>query len=75
MRGGRRDPDTNVTFLKWEYIAELTGDNSFKADAMREYFKQVEKCNYLPPGTPGHGFDGFITVSYLFPVRFRCMFC
>jgi choline dehydrogenase len=47
---------------KWDYIAEVTGDNSFEAAAMREYFMKAEKCNYLPQGTPGHGFDGFITV-------------
>ncbi|CAH0002408.1 unnamed protein product [Clonostachys byssicola] len=48
---------------EWDYIAEVTGDNSFEAAAMREYFMKVENCNYLPQGTPGHGFDGFITLS------------
>uniref|UniRef100_A0A8H7NEH6 Glucose-methanol-choline oxidoreductase N-terminal domain-containing protein n=1 Tax=Bionectria ochroleuca TaxID=29856 RepID=A0A8H7NEH6_BIOOC len=49
--------------VTWDYIAEVTGDNSFEAAAMREYFMKAEKCNYLPQGTPGHGFDGFITLS------------
>ncbi|KAK7229417.1 hypothetical protein V2G26_001587 [Clonostachys chloroleuca] len=48
---------------EWDYIAEVTGDSSFEAAAMRKYFMKVEKCNYLPQGTPGHGFGGFITLS------------
>ncbi|ETS80812.1 hypothetical protein PFICI_08341 [Pestalotiopsis fici W106-1] len=45
----------------WEYIAELTGDESWRADNMRTYFTQVENCTYIPPGTEGHGFEGFIS--------------
>lgn len=47
----------------WEAIANLTGDPSWKASNMRHYFEQIEKCNYLPTGTKGHGFDGWLNVS------------
>jgi choline dehydrogenase len=33
----------------WNHIAEITGDDSWNADAMRKYFEKVEKCEYLPP--------------------------
>lgn len=33
----------------WDRIAEITGDDSWNADAMRKYFQKVEKCGYLPP--------------------------
>lgn len=33
----------------WNRIAEITGDDSWNADAMRKYFEKVEKCEYLPP--------------------------
>lgn len=46
----------------WEYIAELTGDESWRAENMRTYFTQHENCTYVLPGTAGHGFDGFISV-------------
>lgn len=26
---------------------------------MRELFEKIERNHYLPPGTPGHGFDGY----------------
>jgi choline dehydrogenase len=48
---------------EWDYIANITGDDSFRGVAMRKYFQQLENCNYLPEGTEGHGFDGPITVS------------
>jgi choline dehydrogenase len=36
----------------WDYIAELTGDDSWKADNMHGYFARLENCNYRPrPGS------------------------
>jgi hypothetical protein len=29
---------------------------------MQPYFEALETANYVPDDTPGHGFDGFITV-------------
>ncbi|KAI9643497.1 hypothetical protein NHQ30_008116 [Ciborinia camelliae] len=47
----------------WQYIADLTGDNSWSPDNMRTYFEKMEKCDYLPEDTPGHGFDGWFHIS------------
>src|SRR5437660_2874771 len=32
----------------WDYIAELTGDPSWKADKMRKYFELLEDCHHRP---------------------------
>jgi hypothetical protein len=58
-----------LTRVQWDFIADFTGDDSFRADVMREYFIEVENCIYLPEGTPGHGFKGPITVGHLCPTR------
>ncbi|KAL4795055.1 hypothetical protein BDV19DRAFT_389711 [Aspergillus venezuelensis] len=47
----------------FEYIATLTGDNSWSPDNMRGYFKKLEKNNYLLPGQEGHGYDGWLTTE------------
>uniref|UniRef100_A0A0B7K873 Glucose-methanol-choline oxidoreductase N-terminal domain-containing protein n=2 Tax=Bionectria ochroleuca TaxID=29856 RepID=A0A0B7K873_BIOOC len=44
----------------WDYIANLTGDSSWNASNMRKYFEEAEKCNYLPEGSEGHGFSGWL---------------
>lgn len=39
----------------WDYIAELTGDDSWKAENMNGYFARLENCNYVPrPGSLRH---------------------
>ncbi|TLS24884.1 hypothetical protein PpBr36_09074 [Pyricularia pennisetigena] len=43
----------------WDYHANVTGDDSWRADNMRKVFERIEKNNYLTRDTPGHGFDGF----------------
>jgi choline dehydrogenase len=40
----------------WEHIAEVTGDESWRAKNMRKYFERLEDNHYLPEGTVGHGF-------------------
>jgi choline dehydrogenase len=47
----------------WTNIAELTGDASWEAANMRQYFERMERCEYLPAGTPGHGFSGWLGTS------------
>ncbi|KAI1635453.1 hypothetical protein F4809DRAFT_651156 [Biscogniauxia mediterranea] len=47
----------------WNYIAGITGDESWLADNMRKYFEKMEANEYLPPGTPGHGFDGYLNTT------------
>ncbi|KAH8887907.1 alcohol oxidase [Thozetella sp. PMI_491] len=44
----------------WDYIANITGDASWKHDGMRAIFEKVERNHYLPTNTPGHGFTGFM---------------
>ncbi|KAL2270614.1 hypothetical protein VTJ83DRAFT_2798 [Remersonia thermophila] len=43
----------------WNYHAEVTGDDSWRAENMHNIFVKIEKNNYLPRGTPNHGFDGW----------------
>ncbi|PGH00839.1 hypothetical protein AJ79_08091 [Helicocarpus griseus UAMH5409] len=47
----------------WDYIAEITGDDGWKADNMRQHYVSLENCTYVPEGTDGHGFDGYLTTS------------
>lgn len=47
----------------WTYIANLTGDSSWTPENMRRYLVEIERNEYLSPGTPGHGDDGCIAVS------------
>lgn len=44
----------------WDDIADMTGDNSWRAPNMRELFKRLEKCDYCEPAAPGHGFEGYM---------------
>ncbi|KAJ4303472.1 hypothetical protein N0V90_002367 [Kalmusia sp. IMI 367209] len=45
----------------WDGIASLTGDSSWAADKMRQYFVKLERSRYLPSGIVGHGFSGWLT--------------
>ncbi|CAI0650903.1 unnamed protein product, partial [Colletotrichum noveboracense] len=47
----------------WDGIASLTGDSSWSASNMRQYFKRLENAEYLPNGIVGHGFSGWLTTS------------
>jgi len=47
----------------FEFIAQLTGDSSWSAENMRSYFTKMEKNQYLLPGQPGHGYDGWLTTE------------
>ena len=53
----------------WDHIAELTGDSSWLASNMRQYFQRLERCAYEPPppAESGHGFSGWLTVSKVDP--------
>lgn len=52
----------------WEYIAKTTGDPSWSPDNMQQYFERLERCQYLPKGTPGHGFDGWLEIELPDPI-------
>ncbi|KAH9909921.1 GMC oxidoreductase [Xylariomycetidae sp. FL2044] len=47
----------------WNYVVNITGDDSWSADKMRAHFVAIEKNNYLPSGTAGHGFDGWFQTN------------
>ncbi|OJD40196.1 choline dehydrogenase [Diplodia corticola] len=47
----------------FEYISTLTGDASWGPDSMRQYFTRMEKNQYLLPGQPGHGYDGWLATE------------
>ncbi|KAI0855361.1 GMC oxidoreductase [Xylaria cubensis] len=47
----------------WNYVYELTGDATWKAENMRNIFAKIEHNNYMPKGTAGHGFDGFFQTN------------
>jgi choline dehydrogenase len=50
----------------WEYIADLTGDDSWRSDRMHQYFQRIERCRYArrpkdgKPHPGGHGFTGWL---------------
>ncbi|KAK4565735.1 hypothetical protein LTR86_003584 [Recurvomyces mirabilis] len=54
----------------WTQIANLTGDSSWNATGMRKYFERLENCQYLSPGTPGHGFSGWLATNRADPSIF-----
>ncbi|KAG5758326.1 hypothetical protein H9Q72_013534 [Fusarium xylarioides] len=47
----------------FEYIASLTGDDSWSADNMRKYFVKAEDNNYRAAGEAGHGYDGWLSTE------------
>ncbi|KAI3340297.1 hypothetical protein F4824DRAFT_487274 [Ustulina deusta] len=47
----------------WDHIAETTGDDGWLASNMRKYFEKMEANEYLPPDTPGHGYDGYVNTT------------
>ncbi len=50
----------------WNYVAQITGDASWSADKMRQYWVNFESNQYIPEGTPaaiGHGYNGYLNIS------------
>ncbi|KAJ5633150.1 hypothetical protein N7490_009489 [Penicillium lividum] len=47
----------------WSNIVNLTGDTSWDPKNMRKYFRRLEHCEYLPDGTSGHGFTGWLNTN------------
>lgn len=72
--GGCSQHNALVTILPqendWNYIASITGDDSWSADKMVEYYKKLEKCHYLPGGldTTSHGYDGWLQTQTTPPI-------
>ncbi len=47
----------------WSDLVTITGDSSWSAAKMRAYFQKVEQCQYMPRGSAGHGFDGWLPTN------------
>ncbi|KAK3360383.1 hypothetical protein B0T25DRAFT_447483 [Lasiosphaeria hispida] len=47
----------------WNIVGRITGDRSWSNDKFRRLFKRIENNHYLPPGTAGHGFDGYLDTN------------
>lgn len=48
----------------WERVAKITNDPSWDPQQMRRYFERLERCGYLPEGTEGHGFGGWLETNH-----------
>jgi choline dehydrogenase-like flavoprotein len=60
----------------WDGIARLTGDQSWNAENMRQYFMRLENCHYRPlervlatagPNPSRHGWHGWLQVETAIP--------
>jgi choline dehydrogenase-like flavoprotein len=60
----------------WEYIARLTGDESWRAPAMRRYFERLENCRHRPLqrllskigiNPTRHGWNGWLSTEQVLP--------
>ncbi|KJA28842.1 GMC oxidoreductase [Hypholoma sublateritium FD-334 SS-4] len=50
----------------WNTIANITGDSSWAAANMRQYWEKLENNQYITPGTAaaaGHGFSGWLDTT------------
>ena len=57
----------------WDYIADITGDGSWRAENMRRYFQHLEDCRHRRPyrllqkitgiNPTRHGFNGWLTTE------------
>src|SRR5215467_10286504 len=52
----------------WEYIAQITSDQTWNGDHMRRYFERLENCTYVArPGSPKSVLDNlFSSMGELF---------
>jgi choline dehydrogenase len=60
----------------WDGIAALTGDPSWRAEQMRQYFERIENCHYRPlertlsefgPNPSRHGWNGWLDIETSIP--------
>lgn len=47
----------------WDYIAEITGDETWSAAEMRKIYEEIENSHYVQNGTGGHGFSGWLETN------------
>lgn len=62
----------------WDFVAQLTGDSSWSASHMRQYFERLENCHHRPAwrllsklgiNPTRHGFDGWLQTEKAIPVE------
>lgn len=62
----------------WDGIAALTGDSSWRAASMREYWRRLENCRHRPAwralarlgiDPTGHGWDGWLSTERALPLE------
>ena len=63
----------------WDDLAALTGDPTWRADNMRQYFERLEDCNYRTPyrwlykllgwNPSRHGFAGWLSTEKALPLE------
>jgi choline dehydrogenase-like flavoprotein len=60
----------------WNELADLTGDRTWRAEAMRSYFERLENCRYRPnqrllakvgQNPSRHGWDGWLPTERVIP--------
>ncbi|KAI0458914.1 hypothetical protein F5B21DRAFT_511734 [Xylaria acuta] len=49
--------------VTWDYIANITGDESWAASEMRKIYEEIENSHYVKNGTKGHGFSGWLETN------------
>ncbi|KAF7187257.1 Oxygen-dependent choline dehydrogenase [Pseudocercospora fuligena] len=47
----------------WDHIAQITGNDSWNAEIMREYYIKLENCRYQLSSVVGHGFNGWLQIG------------
>jgi choline dehydrogenase-like flavoprotein len=61
----------------WDYIADLTGDSSWRPDKMRRHFERLERCEHRPLyrllaklgfNPTRHGWGGWLTTERALPL-------
>jgi choline dehydrogenase len=54
----------------WDHVAEVTGDDSWRAENMRRYFQRLERCGYDDSSDTGsrHGFNGWLATNVADPM-------
>ncbi|MGR8998383.1 MAG: GMC family oxidoreductase [Gammaproteobacteria bacterium] len=62
----------------WNEVAEITGDDSWRADNMRKYFERMENCHHRPwyrwlaklgINPSRHGFNGWFQTEAALPLK------
>lgn len=65
--GGCSEHNALVSLLPskndFDFLAELTGDDSWSNDNMRQYFEKIEHLEYKVGSKEGHGTDGYIDIT------------